>query len=145
MAVGYATLYGDMAGGFAPIKDCSKPLVWQLARWRNAQSAAPVIPQRTIDRPPTAELRANQTDQDSLPPYDLLDRIIEEYVEDDRSVPEMIERGLSEKMVKDVVRLIDRAEYKRQQAAPGIKISTKNFGKDRRMPITNGFKPCEPV
>ncbi|MBC6951080.1 NAD+ synthase, partial [candidate division KSB1 bacterium] len=105
----------------------------------------PVIPQRTIDRPPTAELRANQTDQDSLPPYDLLDRIIEEYVEDDRSVPEMVERGLPDNVVKDVVRLIDRAEYKRQQAAPGIKISTKNFGKDRRMPITNGFRPCEPV
>ena len=145
-AVGYSTLYGDMVGGFAVIKDVPKTMVYALAHWINQRGFPhPVIPQRTIDRPPTAELRANQTDQDSLPPYDLLDRIIEEYVEDDRSVPEMIERGLSEKMVKDVVRLIDRAEYKRQQAAPGIKISTKNFGKDRRMPITNGFKPCEPV
>ncbi len=145
-AVGYSTLYGDMVGGFAVIKDVPKTMVYALAQWINQRGFPhPVIPQRTIDRPPTAELRPNQTDQDSLPPYDLLDRIIEEYVEDDRSVPEMIERGLPEKVVKEVVRLIDRAEYKRQQAAPGIKISTKNFGKDRRMPITNGFKPCEPV
>lgn len=145
-AVGYSTLYGDMVGGFAVIKDVPKTMVYALANWINQRGFPhPVIPQRTIDRPPTAELRPNQTDQDSLPPYDLLDRIIEEYVEDDRSVPEMVERGLPDKVVKDVVRLIDRAEYKRQQAAPGIKISTKNFGKDRRMPITNGFKPCEPV
>ncbi|NUM78793.1 NAD(+) synthase, partial [candidate division KSB1 bacterium] len=145
-AVGYSTLYGDMVGGFAVIKDVPKTMVYALANWINQRGFPhPVIPQRTIDRPPSAELRANQTDQDSLPPYDLLDRIIEEYVEDDRSVPEMVERGLPDKVVKDVVRLIDRAEYKRQQAAPGIKISTKNFGKDRRMPITNGFRPCEPV
>ncbi len=145
-AVGYSTLYGDMAGGFAVIKDVPKSKIYALARWIN-QHGFPqaVIPQRTLERPPTAELRPNQTDQDSLPPYDLLDRIIEEYVEEDRSVAEMIERGLPAKVVQDVVKLIDRAEYKRQQAPPGIKISTKNFGKDRRMPITNGFKPWEPL
>ncbi len=145
-AVGYSTLYGDMAGGFAVIKDVPKSKIYALAAWINQHGfPQPVIPQRTLERPPTAELRPNQTDQDSLPPYDLLDRIIEEYVEEDRSVAEMIARGLPEKIVKEVVKLIDRAEYKRQQAAPGIKISTKNFDKDRRMPITNGFKPWEPL
>ncbi|MDZ7269811.1 MAG: NAD+ synthase [candidate division KSB1 bacterium] len=145
-AVGYSTLYGDMAGGFAVLKDVPKSKIYALARWINQHGfPQPVIPPRTIERPPTAELRPNQTDQDTLPPYDLLDRIIEEYVEEDRSVPEMISRGLPAGVVQQVVRLIDRAEYKRQQAAPGIKISTKNFGKDRRMPITNGFKPWEPL
>lgn len=142
-AVGYATLYGDMAGGFGVLKDVPKTFVYRLANWINRVRFKdnPVIPQRTIDRPPSAELRPNQTDQDSLPPYELLDRIIEAYVEEDRSVTEMVEAGLPREIVRQVVNMIDRAEYKRRQAAPGIKITTRNFGKDRRMPITNRFQP----
>ena len=141
-AVGYCTLYGDMVGGFAVLKDVPKTLVYPLSHWVNQHAFnGPVIPSRTITRPPSAELRPNQTDQDSLPPYDLLDRLITEYVEEDRSVGEMIEQGIPSQVIAEVIRLIDRAEYKRQQAVPGIKISTKNFGKDRRMPITNRFKP----
>jgi NAD+ synthase (glutamine-hydrolysing) len=142
-AVGYATLYGDMAGGFGVLKDVPKTFVYRLANWVNRRHLAgqPVIPLRTIDRPPSAELRPNQTDQDSLPPYDLLDRIIAAYVEKDRGVAEMVEAGLPEEVVRQVVNMIDRAEYKRRQAAPGIKITSRNFGKDRRMPITNRFQP----
>jgi NAD+ synthase (glutamine-hydrolysing) len=142
-AVGYATLYGDMAGGFGVLKDVPKTFVYRLANWINRVRFKdnPVIPQRTIDRPPSAELRSNQTDQDSLPPYELLDRIIEAYVEEDHSVAEMVEAGLPGDTVRQVVNMIDRAEYKRRQAAPGIKITTRNFGKDRRMPITNRFQP----
>jgi NAD+ synthase (glutamine-hydrolysing) len=141
-AVGYTTLYGDMAGGFAVLKDVSKTLVYALARWANAHAfAAPVIPERTITRPPSAELKPDQTDQDSLPPYDVLDRIIAEYVENDRGHTEMIARDIPARIASDAIRLIDRAEYKRRQAPPGIKITRKSFGKDRRMPITNGFKP----
>jgi NAD+ synthase (glutamine-hydrolysing) len=143
-AVGYCTLYGDMVGGFAVLKDVPKTLVYPLSHWVNQHAFnGPVIPSRTITRPPSAELRPNQTDQDSLPPYDLLDRLITDYVEDDRSVGEMIEEGIPSQVIAEVIRLIDRAEYKRQQAAPGVKISTKNFGKDRRMPITNRFKPYQ--
>lgn len=142
-AVGYATLYGDMAGGFGVLKDVPKTFVYRLANWVNRVRFKdnPAIPQRTIDRPPSAELRLNQTDQDSLPPYELLDRIIATYVEEDQSIAEMVEAGLPEAVVRQVVRMIDRAEYKRRQAAPGIKITTRNFGKDRRMPITNRFQP----
>ncbi len=141
-AVGYGTLYGDMAGGFAVLKDVSKTLVYALAQWANAHAFdAPVIPERTITRAPTAELKPDQTDQDSLPPYDVLDLIIAEYVENDRGYAEMIAHDIPARATSEVLRLIDRAEYKRRQAPPGIKITHKNFGKDRRMPITNGFKP----
>ncbi|MGH7595760.1 MAG: NAD+ synthase, partial [bacterium] len=142
-AVGYATLYGDMAGGFGVLKDVPKTFVYRLANWINRvrYQDNPVIPQRTIDRPPSAELRPHQTDQDSLPPYELLDQIIEAYVEDNRSVAEMVEAGLPRETVRQTINMIDRAEYKRRQAVPGIKITTRNFGKDRRMPITNRFQP----
>lgn len=141
-AVGYSTLYGDMVGGFAVLKDVSKTLVYALARHVNAHAfPAPVIPERTITRPPTAELKPDQTDQDALPPYDVLDRILAEYVENDRSYAELIAHDLPARVAHDVIRMIDRAEYKRRQAPPGIKITPRNFGKDRRMPITNGFKP----
>ena len=142
-AVGYATLYGDMAGGFAPIKDVPKTLVYELARWRNAlgEAETPPIPQRVLDKPPSAELRPDQKDTDSLPPYDVLDPIIEAYVEDDRSPEDIIAaRGLDPKLVDRVVEMIDRAEYKRRQAAPGIKITPKAFGRDRRLPITNRYR-----
>jgi NAD+ synthase (glutamine-hydrolysing) len=144
IAVGYATLYGDMAGGFGVLKDVPKTFVYRLAKWVNQVRFAAqrgVIPQRTIARPPSAELRPDQTDQDSLPPYDLLDQIIEAYMEDDRSIAEMVEAGLPGPVVREVAKMIDRAEYKRRQAAPGIKITPRNFGKDRRMPITNRFQP----
>jgi NAD+ synthase (glutamine-hydrolysing) len=142
-AVGYATLYGDMAGGFAPIKDIPKTMVYELARWRNAIGGAqtPPIPQRVVDKPPSAELRPDQKDTDSLPAYDVLDPIIEAYVEDDRSPEDIIAaRGLDPKLVDRVVAMIDRAEYKRRQAAPGIKITPKAFGRDRRLPITNRYR-----
>ena len=142
-AVGYATLYGDMAGGFAPIKDVPKTLVYELAKWRNALEGAetPPIPQRVLDKPPSAELRPEQKDTDSLPPYDVLDPILEAYVEDDRSPEDIIAaRGLDPKLVDRVVEMIDRAEYKRRQAAPGIKITPKAFGRDRRLPITNRYR-----
>ncbi len=140
-AVGYATLYGDMAGGFAPIKDVPKTLVYELARWRNAQEPTPLIPERILEKPPSAELRPNQKDTDSLPPYEVLDPIVEAYVEDDRSPDEIIAaRGLDAALVDHVVAMIDRAEYKRRQAAPGIKITPKAFGRDRRLPITNGYR-----
>jgi NAD+ synthase (glutamine-hydrolysing) len=142
-AVGYATLYGDMAGGFAPIKDVPKTLVYELARWRNAVGAAepPPIPRRVLDKPPSAELRPDQKDTDTLPPYEVLDPIVEAYVEDDRAPEDIIaERGLDPKLVDRVIEMIDRAEYKRRQAAPGIKITPKAFGRDRRLPITNRYR-----
>ncbi|MHB0889278.1 NAD+ synthase [Acidithiobacillus sp.] len=139
IAVGYATLYGDMAGGFAIIKDCPKTLVYQLARYRNG--IAPVIPERVLTRAPSAELAPNQRDQDSLPPYEILDPIIAAYVEHDRSAAEIIAQGFAPETVTRVLRLIDRAEYKRRQAAPGVRISPRAFGKDRRYPITNGYTP----
>jgi NAD+ synthase (glutamine-hydrolysing) len=140
-AVGYATLYGDMAGGFAPIKDVPKTLVYQLSRWRNAQDDSPPIPERVIDKPPSAELRQDQKDTDSLPPYDVLDPVIEAYVEEDRSPSDIVEAGFDAELVQRVVAMIDRAEYKRRQAPPGVKITPKAFGRDRRMPITNGYRP----
>ncbi|RTK99750.1 MAG: NAD(+) synthase, partial [Lysobacterales bacterium] len=139
-AVGYSTLYGDMAGGFAPIKDVPKTLVYRLAAWRNRQAQAPVIPQRVIDRPPSAELRPDQTDQDSLPPYDVLDAILEAYVERDRSVEELVADGFERATVERVARLVILNEYKRRQAAPGVRITPRAFGRDRRYPITSGFR-----
>ncbi|MBK6768206.1 MAG: NAD+ synthase [Ardenticatenales bacterium] len=136
-SVGYSTLYGDTAGGFAPIKDVLKMLVYDLARWRNALGPAPVIPERSIQRPPTAELRANQTDQDTLPPYAVLDPILVAYVEDELSVDEIVALlGADRTVVDQIARWVDRAEYKRRQAPPGIKITARAFGRDRRMPIT---------
>src|SRR3989454_1012726 len=140
MSVGYATLYGDMAGGFAVIKDVPKTLVYELARWRNAREADPVIPKRVFTRPPTAELRPNQTDQDSLPPYEVLDPIIRGYVEEDQSLADLIAAGFDRHTVEQVVALVDRSEYKRRQSPPGVKITHRALGKDRRMPITNRYR-----
>ena len=138
MASGYATLYGDMAGGLAVLKDVPKTLVWRLSRYRNRLGE--VIPERIISRPPTAELRANQCDQDSLPPYEVLDAIMERYVERDMSPRDIIAEGYAEAAVHQVVKLIDRAEYKRRQSPPGIRITTRGFGRDRRYPITNKYR-----
>ena len=138
-AVGYSTLYGDTAGGFSVLKDVSKTLVYELANYRNSLSV--VIPKRIIERPPSAELAPDQKDTDSLPDYDRLDPIIEMYVEDDKSIQEIINEGFDEKEVRRIVSLIDFNEYKRRQAPLGIKISDRNFGKDRRYPITNSWKP----
>jgi NAD+ synthase (glutamine-hydrolysing) len=145
LSVGYATLYGDMAGGFAVIKDVFKLLVYRLVRWRNAQEGRDLIPTSVLDRPPSAELRPDQLDEDSLPPYEVLDRILEAYVERDEGVDELVAEGLPEETVMDVVRLVDRAEYKRRQAPPGIRVSTKAFGRDRRLPITNRFGSMRPL
>ncbi len=137
MSVGYATLYGDMAGGFAPLKDVPKVLVYRLARWRNRD--AEVIPTRVIERPPSAELRPDQKDTDSLPDYDILDAILARYVEQDQSVADIIAAGFAADVVERITRLVDRNEYKRRQAPPGVKITRRAFGRDRRYPITNGF------
>ena len=138
MSVGYCTLYGDMAGGFAVLKDVYKTQVYALSRWRNERS--PVIPANTIERPPSAELKPGQTDQDSLPPYDTLDAILQLYVEEDRSIAEIAREGHDEAIVRRVARMVDLAEYKRRQSPPGIKISPRAFGKDRRLPITNRWR-----
>jgi NAD+ synthase (glutamine-hydrolysing) len=138
-SVGYSTLYGDMAGGLAPIKDVPKTLVYDLCRHRNGSS--PVIPESIISRPPSAELRPGQLDSDSLPDYDELDRILKMYVEDDLGPAEIADRGEDPVVVADVIAKVDRAEYKRRQAPPGLKITTKGFGRDRRMPITNRYRP----
>jgi NAD+ synthase (glutamine-hydrolysing) len=140
MAVGYSTLYGDMAGGFAPLKDVPKTLVYELARWRNKQTDPPPIPDRVLEKAPSAELRADQRDTDSLPPYDVLDPVIEDYVEEDRSPDEIVAAGADPELVRRVVDMIDRAEYKRRQAPPGVKITPKAFGRDRRLPITNRYR-----
>ncbi len=137
MAVGYATLYGDMAGGYAVIKDVTKTLVYQLCEVANARAGRDLIPRSVIEKAPSAELAPGQLDTDSLPPYDLLDPIIEGYVEDDLSVNELVQKGFDEATVRRVARMIDRNEYKRRQAAPGVRVSSKAFGKDRRLPITN--------
>jgi NAD+ synthase (glutamine-hydrolysing) len=147
MSVGYSTLYGDLAGGFAVIKDVPKMLVFQLSEWRNTRQAADVvggvpapIPPSIIERPPSAELRPDQRDEDSLPPYELLDRILEGYVEQNLSAEQLIAAGLDADAVRRTVRLVDLAEYKRRQAPPGVKITPRAFGRDRRMPITNGYR-----
>jgi NAD+ synthase (glutamine-hydrolysing) len=137
MSVGYATLYGDMAGGFAVIKDLYKTMVYRVSRYYNGRQGAPVIPERVLTRPPSAELKPDQRDSDSLPEYDVLDPILRMYVEKDRSIPEMVARGFPEDVVRKVVSLVDRSEYKRRQAPPGVKITPRALGRDRRMPITN--------
>ena len=139
MATGYATLYGDMAGGYAVLKDIVKTLVYRLAYWRNSQGQ--VIPQRVIDRPPSAELRPEQTDQDTLPPYEVLDAVVERYMERDMSAEQIAGMGYDMGAVKQVVRLIQQNEYKRRQAPPGVRITPRGFGKDWRYPITSGFRP----
>ncbi|MGC9456595.1 MAG: NAD+ synthase [Halothiobacillaceae bacterium] len=143
LAVGYATLYGDMAGGFAPIKDVPKTQVYALAKHRNALAGSAVIPERVITREPSAELRADQRDSDSLPPYPELDAILELFVEHDRPIAGIVEAGFDEETVRRVVRMILRNEYKRRQAAPGVRISARAFGRDRRYPITSGFSPWQ--
>jgi NAD+ synthase (glutamine-hydrolysing) len=140
MSVGYATLYGDMAGGFAVIKDVPKTLVYELVAWRNAQGERPSVPESVLRRPPSAELRPGQLDSDTLPPYPVLDRILAEYVERDRSRDELVAEGLDPQLVDRVLAMVDRAEYKRRQAPPGIRITPRAFGRDRRLPITNRFR-----
>ena len=140
LSVGYATLYGDMAGGFAVIKDVYKGLVYRLVRWRNEAAGRELVPASVLERPPSAELRHEQRDEDSLPPYDILDAILEGYVEEDLDAAELVARGLPAADVERVIAMVDKAEYKRRQAPPGIKISTRAFGRDRRLPITNGFE-----
>jgi NAD+ synthase (glutamine-hydrolysing) len=137
VSVGYSTLYGDMAGGFAVLKDVYKTMVYDLARSRAVRDGKTAIPERTLTRPPSAELRPDQTDQDTLPPYEVLDPILRLYVEEDRAVREIAEMGYEVDMVRRIVRMVDRAEYKRRQSPPGIKITPRAFGKDRRLPITN--------
>jgi NAD+ synthase (glutamine-hydrolysing) len=137
MSVGYATLYGDMAGGFAPLKDVPKLMVYRLAEYRNRERE--IIPRRVIERPPSAELAPDQQDSDSLPPYEILDEILLRYVEQDQSIEEIVRAGFDEEKVKWVIRQVDRNEYKRRQAPPGIKITRRAFGRDRRYPLTSGF------
>jgi len=136
-AVGYATLYGDMAGGYAVIKDVPKMLVYELANWRNSQSQ--VIPQRVIDRPPSAELAEDQKDEDSLPAYEILDAVLEMYVEHDCGLEEIVAKGFDRDMVRKVLYLVDLNEYKRRQAAPGVRITRRAFGRDRRYPVTSAY------
>lgn len=140
LSVGYATLYGDMAGGFAVIKDVPKTMVYELSKFRNGLGPSPVIPQRTMDRPPSAELRPNQKDEDSLPPYSILDPILQAYVEGDRPPEEIVKAGFDRATVARVVRMVDNSEFKRRQAPIGVKITHRALGKDRRMPITNGYR-----
>ena len=141
MATGYATIYGDMAGGYAVIKDVPKQLVYELCRYRNTLGEKPVIPQSVIDKPPSAELRPDQKDEDSLPPYSVLDPILKAYVEDDYAFDDIVAMGYEPDTVKQIITLVDRNEYKRRQSPPGIKITPRNFGRDRRMPIANRYRP----
>jgi NAD+ synthase (glutamine-hydrolysing) len=140
LSVGYATLYGDMAGGFAVLKDVFKGWVYRLVRWRNEREGRELVPASVLERPPSAELRYEQRDDESLPPYDVLDPILEGYIEEDLDTEQLVNRGFSEEDVERVIRLVDLAEYKRRQAPPGIRISMRAFGRDRRMPITNRFR-----
>jgi NAD+ synthase (glutamine-hydrolysing) len=147
LAVGYSTIYGDSVGGFNPVKDVPKTLVWQLARWRNAEAdrrgQTPPVPESSISKPPSAELRPGQTDQDTLPPYDLLDAVLERYVEGAHGRSELLADGFDPAVVDGVVTMVDRAEWKRRQSAPGPKISPVAFGRDRRLPITSRWREHE--
>jgi NAD+ synthase (glutamine-hydrolysing) len=141
LAVGYTTVFGvDMAGGFAVIKDVFKTLVFDLCRLRNDRAGRDLIPQSVLTKPPSAELRPDQRDDQSLPPYDVLDPIIEAYVEKDLTANELIASGCDADLVRRIVGMIDRAEWKRRQSAPGVRVTPKAFGKDRRLPITNGYR-----
>ena len=139
-SVGYSTLYGDTAGGFAVIKDCPKLLVYELCRWRNKQTSSAWIPEASITKPPSAELRPDQTDDQSLPPYEVLDPLLEAYVERDQTAADLISGGYDPDIVGRITRLVDLSEYKRRQSPPGPRISNKAFGKDRRLPITNQYR-----
>ena len=141
MATGYATLYGDLAGGFAVIKDVPKTLVYKLAKWRNLEDSNSLIPDEVISKPPSAELRPEQLDTDSLPEYEVLDPILEAYVERDATVDELIKAGFQEEDVRHVINLIDRNEYKRRQSPPGVKITQRAFGRDRRLPLAQRYNP----
>ncbi|MDD5757429.1 MAG: NAD(+) synthase, partial [bacterium] len=138
MSTGYATLYGDMVGGFAVIKDVPKTLVYKLAKYRNHKSF--VIPVNVLKKAPTAELRPHQKDTDTLPEYKILDPILKEYIEEDKSVNQIVKKGFKQELVDKVVGMVDKSEYKRRQSAPGVRITPKSFGKDRRMPITSKYK-----
>jgi NAD+ synthase (glutamine-hydrolysing) len=140
MATGYTTLYGDMAGGFAVIKDVPKTMAYELARYRNSLAETELIPHTVINKPPSAELRPEQEDIDSLPPYELLDPVLTAYVEEDKSIEQIVAAGIDEQVVKKAARLVDTSEYKRRQAPPGVKITPRAFGRDRRLPITNRFR-----
>jgi NAD+ synthase (glutamine-hydrolysing) len=144
MAVGYATLYGDIVGGYSALKDVYKTIVFQLSRYRNelaaSQGEAEIIPERVITRPPSAELAPDQVDEDSLPPYAILDQILEYYIEGDMSVDKIIAQGFTSEDVTRITRLVDLSEYKRRQAPVGVRITSRGFGRDRRYPITNGWK-----
>ncbi len=140
MATGYTTLYGDMAGGFAVIKDVPKTMVYKIAKYRNSLAGYDLMPQTVMEKPPSAELRPNQQDSDSLPPYEVLDAIVTAYVEEDKSVEQIVATGIDEEIVKRAARLVDTSEYKRRQAPPGVKITSRAFGRDRRLPITNRFR-----
>lgn len=142
-AVGYSTLYGDTAGGFAVIKDVPKTMVYELSQYVNKTHNRMIIPQSVIDRIPSAELRENQKDTDSLPDYDLLDRILKGYIEEDKSAQTLTAEGLPKDIVNRIIGMVDRNEYKRRQSPPGVKITPKAFGRDRRMPITNRYVPLE--
>ena len=143
MAVGYATIYGDMAGGFSVIKDVPKLKVYELCNHINNKEGKEIIPSSIIDKPPSAELRHNQQDTDSLPPYEILDAILEEYIENDSSYEDIINSGFEANVVSKIINLVDKTEYKRRQSAPGVKITNKNLGRDRRIPITNKYSPFE--
>jgi NAD+ synthase (glutamine-hydrolysing) len=143
MATGYATLYGDMAGGFGVLKDCYKTWVYRMAHWRNTQGASPIIPDNILIRPPSAELRPDQTDQDSLPPYDVLDAILEAFIEEGQSASQIIERGFAPPEVQHVLRLLKRSEYKRRQAPIGVRITRRAFGRDWRYPLTCAYPPVD--
>jgi NAD+ synthase (glutamine-hydrolysing) len=143
MATGYATLYGDMAGGYAVVKDVPKTLLYDLARWRNEKAAHDLIPESVITKPPSAELRPGQLDQDSLPPYEVLDPILEAYVEDDRTFDEIVAMGFDAAIVRRVIQMVDRNEYKRRQAPPGVKITPRAFGRDRRLPLASRYRSVD--
>jgi NAD+ synthase (glutamine-hydrolysing) len=140
VAVGYCTLYGDMCGGLAVISDVPKTTVWELSRWINQHEGREVIPRSSIEKVPSAELRPNQTDQDSLPPYEVLDAILHRYVEEEQGAPEIIAAGFDAAVVTRVIKLIDRSEYKRRQAPPGLKVTSRAFGFGRRMPIAQNYE-----
>ncbi|HDN83716.1 MAG TPA: NAD+ synthase, partial [Candidatus Altiarchaeales archaeon] len=141
MSVGYTTLYGDMAGGFAVIKDLFKTMVYRIAKYVNERAEKEIIPKRVFEKSPSAELRANQKDEDDLPPYSILDPILQSYIEEDKSFREIVAKGFDEELVKKVIKMVDKNEYKRRQAPPGIRITPRAFGKDRRLPITNRYVP----
>jgi NAD+ synthase (glutamine-hydrolysing) len=140
MSVGYATLYGDMAGGFAVLKDVPKTMVYKLIKWRNKKEKKPIIPARVIRKAPTAELRPGQKDTDTLPPYHVLDQILKAYIEEDKSFKEIVSMGFDAECIRNVILMVDMSEYKRRQAPPGVKITQRAFGRDRRFPITNKYR-----